>query len=256
MSEVVLIVQARIGSSRLHGKVLQDIDGQPMLARVVERARQVPGVTRVLVATSTEARDAAIVDMAPALGVEVVTGSELDVLDRYYQVARRFDAEVVVRVTADCPMLDPAASGRVVARILEGDVDYVTNCQPPTYPDGLDTEAVLFSALESAWRESTLRSEREHVTPFIWKRPERFRTARLLSDPDLSVHRWTVDDERDLAFVREVYRRLLPTDGPCFGMAEVLALLEREPGLRAINAETGRNEGYAASLAKEDGTSG
>jgi spore coat polysaccharide biosynthesis protein SpsF len=236
------------------GKVLQDIEGRPMLARVVDRARQVPGVSCVLVATTTEARDSAIVAMAPQLGVEVVTGSEVDVLDRYYQAASQFDAEVVVRVTADCPMLDPAVSGRVVARILEGDVDYVTNCQPPTFPDGLDTEAVRFGALLRAWRESALMSEREHVTPFIWKRPELFRTARVLSVPDLSAHRWTVDDQRDLAFVREVYGRLLPLHGPCFGMAEVLALLEREPGLRAINAGIARNEGYVTSLAKEEGT--
>lgn len=249
-------MQARIGSTRLPRKVLQDIGGRPMLARVVERARQVPGASRVLVATTTEAQDAVIMDMAAALGVEIVAGSETDVLDRYYQAARRFRADVVVRVTADCPMLDPAVSGRVIARILEGGVDYVTNCQPPTYPDGLDTEAVVFSALECAWREATLMSDREHVTPFIWKRPESFRTARLLNAPDLSAHRWTVDDERDMAFVREVYGRLLPLRGPCFGMAEVLALLEREPGLRAINADIARNEGYATSLAKEEETSG
>lgn len=251
MTEVVVIVQARVGSTRLPGKVLQEIDGKPMLFRVIERARTIPGATRAIVATTTEPRDAEILAMASALGVDAFAGSESDVLDRYYQAARRFGADVIVRVTADCPMLDPEVSGRVINRFLHGQFDYVTNCQPPTFPDGLDTEAVSFAALERAWRAAVLPSEREHVTPYIWKRPEKFRMATLVNDTDLSAYRWTVDDERDMAFVRMVYDRLVPVRGELFGMEDVLELLKREPELDTINSGTMRNEGYAKSLSVE-----
>jgi len=247
----VVIIQARVGSTRLPGKVLRDIGGKPMLVRVVERARAIPGISEVVVATSTSAGDGAIVAMARTCGVAAFAGSETDVLDRFYRAACETGADVIGRVTADCPLLDPELSGRVVRRCLEGDVDFVTNCQPPTYPDGLDTEAVSFEALRRAWSEATLPSDREHVTPYLLKRPEAFRTARIAAACDLSALRWTVDDERDLAFVTEVYRRLNPGSGDVFGMEAVLALLAGEPALSEINRGTSRDEGYTLSLQKD-----
>jgi spore coat polysaccharide biosynthesis protein SpsF (cytidylyltransferase family) len=215
-----------------------------MLLRVARRAAATPGIASVAIATSTEDRDTPVVGLAREHDLEVFTGSEADVLDRYYRAALAFSADAVVRITGDCPLLDPLVSGRVVARFLEGGLEYATNCHPPTFPDGLDTEIVAVDALERAWRHATIASDREHVTPYIWKRPGEFRQANVASAVNLSASRWTVDDERDLRFVREVYARLLPIRGEMFGMEDVLSLLDRQPELRAINAGTTRNEGY------------
>ncbi len=252
---IAAIVQARMGSRRLPGKTLADIAGRPMLKRLVERARRIDGVDAVIIATTDQSADDAIVAFAESAGLPVHRGSESDVLDRVHGAAARFDATVIVRVTPDCPLLDPAVAGRVLARFREsgGGLDYVSNTQPPTFPDGQDTEVFSFSALDTAWREARLASEREHVTPFIWKQPRRFRLANVRHDEDLSVLRWTVDEPADLEFVRAVYRRL-GAEQP-FGMDDVLALLEREPALLDLNRSFTRNEGYAKSL-RADGAAG
>jgi spore coat polysaccharide biosynthesis protein SpsF len=251
MSTVIVIVQARVGSTRLPGKVLREICGVPMLLRVVERARAIPGTDRVVVATTTEPADAQLVKLARDARVEAYAGSETDVLDRYYQAARHFGADAVVRVTADCPLLDPSVSASVLARFLDGGVDYVTNSHPPTFPDGLDTEVIGFSALERAWHEATRPSDREHVTPYLWRQPSVFRNACVSNPTNLSGLRWTVDDELDLKFVRDVYSRLLPAYGGTFGMSTVQELLEREPNLAVVNRGTLRNEGYAESRGRD-----
>lgn len=244
---IAAVVQARMGSTRLPGKTLADVAGRPMLGRLVERAARIPAVQGVVIATTDRSADRAIVDFAEREGLPVATGSETDVLDRVYRAARRHGVEVVVRVTPDCPLLDPDVSGLVLARYLAaaGTLDYASNTQPPTFPDGLDTEVIGIGALERAWREAALPSEREHVTPYIWKHPDRFRLAAVTGTPDLSALRWTVDEPADLAFVRAVYARL-GADVP-FGMEDVLALLAREPALATLNAGPGRNEGYARS---------
>jgi spore coat polysaccharide biosynthesis protein SpsF (cytidylyltransferase family) len=244
---VVAIIQARMGSTRLPGKVMAALAGQPLLARVIERAPAIPGVDDVVVATTVEERDEVVVRLAKTLGVDAFAGSPEDVLDRYYRSACQAGAFTVVRITADCPLLDPQASGRALARFLQGDVDYVTNCRPPTYPDGLDTEVFSFTALEQAWQQAQLLSDREHVTPYIWKHPNRFRVANVAHDEDLSTLRWTVDEPQDLQFVRAVYGHL-HHDGRLFGMQEVLQLLRQHPEMSAINQGIGRNEGYVKSL--------
>ena len=243
---IAVIVQARMGSTRLPGKTLADVAGKPMLARLVERARRIPGVERVIIATTEKPADEAILKFAADLGLPAYAGSEEDVLDRFYQTARRFGVSVVVRVTPDCPLLDPEVSGLVVARFVEarGTVDYASNTQPPTFPDGLDTEVFSVSALTRSWREATEFSEREHVTAYIWKHPELFRLVNVARDPDLSGRRWTVDEPADLEFVRAVYHRL----GETFDMRDALELLRRHPDLEAINRGTARNEGYAKSV--------
>jgi len=238
-----------MGSTRLPGKTLADLAGQPMLARLVARAQRIARLDRVIIATTVEPADAAIVAFANDLGVPAHTGSEHDVLDRVYGAARRYGVSVIVRVTPDCPLLDPEVSGRVLFRFLDaaGALDYASNTQPPTFPDGLDTEVLSFAALERAWREARLASEREHVTPYIWKRPGTFRLANVVNDPDLSGLRWTVDTASDLEFVRAVYARL-GTGAATAGMDEILALLRRYPELEAINRDIARNEGYARSV--------
>ena len=240
-----------MGSTRLPGKVLADLSGKPMLEQVVDRVRRIRGATQVLIATSTDPRDEVLLELADKLGIGSHAGSESDVLDRYYQSAKKAKADVIVRVTADCPLIDPGVSGRVIDRFLNGGFDYVSNTNPPTYPDGLDTEVFSFAALERAWLEASLPSEREHVTPYIWKTPSIFRVGNVTSERDLSHLRWTVDHADDLAFVRAVYARMAERNMSTFGMDEVLLLLEEDSRLRAINADRTRNEGYAKSLSNE-----
>jgi spore coat polysaccharide biosynthesis protein SpsF (cytidylyltransferase family) len=246
---IAAVVQARMGSSRLPGKTLADIGGRPMLGRLVDRARLIPGVEQVIIATTEQPADKAILSFAEAEGLPASAGSETDVLDRVYGAASRFSVSVIVRVTPDCPMLDPEVSGRVLAEFsrLDGRVDYASNVHPPTFPDGLDTEVFSREALEIAWREARLASDREHVTPYIWRRPERFRLANVANASDLSVLRWTVDTAADLDFARAVYAALGGSGGG-FGMDHVLQLLETRPELRLLNAGQRRNEGLERSL--------
>jgi len=253
---IAAIVQARMGSSRLPGKTLMDLAGRPLLGHLVDRARRIPGLDAVVIATTDRPADRAILNFAAAEGLPVYAGSEDDVLDRFHQAAERFGVSVVVRITPDCPLLDPAVAGLVLARFLDarGSLDYASNTQPPTFPDGQDTEAFSAAALARAWREARLPSEREHVTPYIWKHPERFRLANVRHAEDLSALRWTVDEAADLDFVRAVYARL--GDARAAGLGEVLALLRREPALREINRSLTRNEGYAKSLRADGARSG
>ena len=243
---IAAIVQARMGSTRLPGKTLADVAGKPMLARLVERAWRITGVERVVIATTEKPADDAILRFAADHDLPAYAGHEEDVLDRFYRAARRFGVSVVVWVTPDCPLLDPAVSSRVLAKFLEagGVLDYVSNTQPPTFPDGLDTEVFSFPALERAWHEARLVSEREHVTAYIWKHPELFRLLNVAHEADLSDRRWTVDELPDLEFVRAIYDRL----GETFGMDDVLALVRRQPELQAINQGAARNEGYANAV--------
>lgn len=249
---VLAVVQARLGSTRLPGKALMEIAGCPMVAHVVKRIAATPGVDGVVLATTVAPEDDALADFARSAGVPCVRGSVADVLDRFRLAVALHPADVVVRAGADCPLLDPAVSGRVVAEYLRRvpDVDYVSNVHPPTYPDGLDTEVFSRAALERAWREASPDShrDREHVSPYIWeRRPERFRLANVDHGEDLSGLRWTVDDARDLDFVRAVYGALAPDGTRLFGMGDVLALLRSRPELAALNAGTCRNEGFERS---------
>ena len=245
---IAAIVQARMSSTRLPGKTLADVSGEPVLARVVHRAGQIPGIEKVVIATRHNTADEAIVRFAHERGIPVNRGSEDDVLSRFYETAQRFGITTIVRVTPDCPLLDPQVSGQVLGLFLraKGSLDYVSNTHPATFPDGLDTEVFSFAALEKAWREAQLKSEREHVTPFIWKRPEVFHLANVKSDVDLSSQRWTVDEAQDLEFVRAIYKHLGSL--PEFGMREVLSLLEKHPELLKIQGKAITNEGYYKSL--------
>ena len=250
-ARVVAIIQARLGSTRLPGKTLADIGGRPMLAHVVERVLATPGIDEVMIATTTRPADDPLVDWASRAGLAYARGSEEDVLDRFRTALSLHPADAVVRVTPDCPLLDPDVAGRVVAtwRDAGGALDYVSNVHPPTFPDGLDTEVISRGALHAAWAEATDRADREHVTPFVWRQPDRFPAGRVEHSTDLSALRWTVDTPADLAFVRAVHERLAAAGRDRYGMAAVLAVLDRCPELAAINAGQTRNEGYARSVA-------
>lgn len=244
--KTVIIIQARMASTRLPGKVMMDLNGAPMLYQVMARARLASAVDLVTVATTTNATDDTIAEYCKVQRVQCFRGSENDVLDRYYQAARHFGAEVIVRLTADCPLLDPAVVDRVIETFRAGDYDYVSNTIEVSYPDGLDTEVFSFTALGRAWKEAKLISEREHVTPYLWKQPGLFRLANVKNETDFSKLRWTVDEPQDLEFVRRVYR-YFGTE-PAFGMNDVVALLHTHPELCEINANFERDEGYQKSL--------
>jgi spore coat polysaccharide biosynthesis protein SpsF (cytidylyltransferase family) len=238
-----------MGSSRLHGKVLAEIGGTTMLERVIARASSARRIQRVVVATSRSEEDDRIEELCRSRGVAVFRGSEHDVLERYLGAAEEIDADPVVRLTADCPLLDPAVVDAVVARFERGDVDYAANINPPTFPDGLDAEVLSRAALERAAREARLSSEREHVTLYIRNHPEIFRLANVVHSPDLSALRWTVDEPEDLELVRAVYSAF---GGRAFGMDDVLRLLSERPELGLSNARFSRDEGLRRSL-RSDG---
>lgn len=243
---VVAIIQARMGSSRLPGKSLAEIEGMPMLWHVVQRVKRATLVDRVVVATSTAPADDAIERMCRENGVACHRGSENDVLDRFYHAARAEKAAQVVRITADCPLIDPEVIDRVVRRFQRGDLDYASNAMVRTYPDGLDTEVFSFSALERAWHEASKTSEREHVTPYL--RSEKFRTAsveNLLECSHLNC-RWTVDEPEDLEFVCAVYGAFRGRES--FLMKDILQLLREQPELEKLNSQVVSNRGYYKSL--------
>ena len=243
--KTVALIQARMTSSRLPRKVLQDIGGCPMLLRVVDRAKQAKTIDIVAVITSTHESDDAIEQCCKENGIEVFRGNLDDVLDRYYQAAIHFHADAIVRITADCPLLDPAISDLVVETFKNGDYDYVSNTIECTYPDGLDTEVFRFDALKRAWQSASLKSEREHVTAYIYKHPELFRFGMVKHSEDYSALRWTVDNQTDLDFVRAVYAYF---DGKHFDMTEILQFMKEHPEVSSINAGQFRNEGYQKSL--------
>lgn len=221
---VVCAVQARMGSTRLPGKVLADLGGRPMLRFILDRLRHVV-VDRLVVATSTRTEDDAVAEVARAAGVEVVRGSESDVLSRYCAVLDAFPADAVVRVTGDCPFVDPEVVHGVIDLHLRRGADYTSNVLPRTFPKGIDVEVVAGVALRLADAEAVDPGEREHVTPFVYRRPERFRLANLANPDQLGEERWTVDTPEDLALAREVVDRLGPEPG--YGWREVLSVLGR-----------------------------
>ena len=249
---IAAIIQARMGSKRLPCKTLAEIYRKPMLYWVVERVKYSPTINEIIVATTTEPENQSILALADQWGVKSCAGSSSDVLDRYYQAARSFGVDIVVRITADCPLLDPSIIDRSVRTFLECNCDYASTAYPvASFPDGLDVEVFSFCALEKAWKEASLGSEREHVTPYIWKNPHMFRLKSILNAEDLSAMRWTVDEERDLEFVREVYGHLYQKNGSIFGMNEVLGLLKEHPEILNINQGIKRNEGYQKSLIED-----
>lgn len=230
-----IIVQARMTSTRLPGKVLAPIAGRPMLAWQLDRLRRVRDDVAVAVATSDGPSDDPIVDLCGELGVPVVRGSEADVLDRYRVAAATLRADPVIRITSDCPLIDPAVSRAVLELFERGEADYASNTLERTFPRGLDTEVLSSETLAAAWHEASQPFEREHVTPYIYRNPSRFRLRNLRNERDEGYRRWTVDTPADLAFARAVYERL-EADAVTFDANDVRELLRREPALEALNA--------------------
>ena len=230
--KVVAIIQARIGSTRLPGKVLEDLVGQPMLARVVNRTRRAKTLDAAVVATTTQPTDDIIVRLCQTQGCPYFRGSGEDVLDRYYRAVLAFRADAIVRITSDCPLIEPEIIDIVVNEFLCHHVDYVSNTLILTLPRGLDVEVMSFDALEKAWQEDTNPAWREHVTPYIQHHPEKFKIRNVANDTDYSYMRWTVDTIDDLTFVRKIYDHF---QSDTFTWGEVLHLLEMHPEWLEIN---------------------
>lgn len=239
-----------MGSTRLPDKVLADIAGKPMLWHVVHRTQQARTLNQVVVVTSVKPGDDAIDRLCRGNGITCFRGSEDDVLDRYYQAAKAWAADLVVRITGDCPLIDPEVIDLVVKVFQEGGYDYVANILRYTFPDGMDTEVFSFAALEQAWGEAVKLSEREHVTPYL-RLSGKFKIRNVENQENLATqgYRWTVDEPADLEFMRRVYEYFAPRND--FRMNDILDLLKRRPELRKINEEIILNEGYYRTLYKQ-----
>ncbi len=247
----IAVIQARATSQRLPGKVLADLAGAPLLARVIDRARAAEFVDKVVVAIADERGADELQAVAVAAGVATYLGHPRDVLDRTYRAAVASDAGIVVRITSDDPFKDPAVIDTVIRAIMtDATCDYASNTLTRTYPEGLDVECIRLATLKTAWTEADRPSEREHVTPFIWTRPDRFRLVDIQLDRDLSRLRWTIDYPDDLAMARRVYEALAPD--ALFGMDQILDLLDRHPEIAQMNQGPPVNEGYARSVAIEE----
>jgi spore coat polysaccharide biosynthesis protein SpsF len=230
----VAIIQARMGSTRLPGKVLAAIGPGTVLSYVVARLRRAKTLDRVVVATTTAPRDQALVEHASTLGVDVMRGDEQNVLARYRDAAAAAGADVIVRITADCPLVDAEIVDRVVTAFVDAaPVDFAANTLRRTYPAGLDVEVIGRQALERAWREARKQYQRVHVCPYIYEHPEEFKLLSVVGDHDYSWMRWAVDTAEDLAFVRAVYDRL--GYDVTISWRDVIALLARAPELLEIN---------------------
>lgn len=238
--KTVAIVQARVGSTRFPNKVMQPICGTPLIGLLLERLRRAKHVDAIVVATSADAKNDPLEQYACSQGVQVYRGSEHDVLDRYFQAATAVQADVIVRITGDCPLVDPALVDQVVTKFGDSKVDYVANINPPTYPDGLDTEVFSYDALRNAWSKATTPYEREHVTPFLRQSSEVSR-LNVANDQDHSGERWTVDEPHDLEVIRKVFEHF----NPCrdFTWRDVIALRDERPEWFVANRHLLRNEG-------------
>ena len=251
MVKKVAIIQARIGSTRLPGKVLKPLAGKTVLEHIVDRVSCAELVDQVIVATTDNLADKDITSLCDKKGIDFFCGSELNVLERYYKAAKAYSAEVVVRVTSDDPLKDPQVIDKAIRIFLQNDYDYVSNTIEPTYPDGIDVEVFSFDALARAYSKATLESEKEHVTPYIWKNSDQFKLHTFKNNIDLSHMRWTLDTEEDYQFIKIIYDKLYKP-GEVILMNDVIDFLEKNPELLNINQHYKRNERYQQDIAREN----
>lgn len=239
LKKIVTVIQARISSTRLPGKILLPILGEPLLLKMVERVVAAKLVGTVVVATSASAEDDAIENLCEQNGIEVFRGSKLDLLDRHYQCALKYKADVVVKIPSDCPLIDSATIDEVLNAFLNSneELDYVSNLHPATFPDGNDVEAMSFQALENAWVNAHAKMELEHTTPYLWENPDKFKIGNVTWEMGLDYsmsHRWTIDYLEDYQFINRVYEELYPTN-KYFTINDILKLLMDKPELQEIN---------------------
>jgi spore coat polysaccharide biosynthesis protein SpsF (cytidylyltransferase family) len=233
-----------VGSTRFPGKIMKEILGKTVLIHDLDRIKEMKTINKIVVATTDLEKDDSIINTVKKYNknIGIYRGREDDVLDRYYKAAKEFNANVIVRITSDCPLIDPNISDLVVETFLENKCDYCCNNMPRTYPHGLDTEVFSFEALERAWREARKSYEREHVTPYIRENPDKFKIINVWNNVDLRNLRWTLDYPEDFEFITEIYQRLYPKK-KIFYMQDILDVLNKEPWLIEINKKYVNVEG-------------
>ncbi|MCD4704844.1 glycosyltransferase family protein [bacterium] len=237
MSNIICIIQARTGSSRLKNKIFLDLEGKPVLSRVIDRVSKSKLIDKIVIASPESVENNIIEEFVnknyPKVGVS--RGSENDVLDRYYQAAKKFNAEIIVRITSDCPLMDTEILDKVIKKFIEKKVDYVANVLGKrTYPRGLDVEVFAFKTLEKIWKEAKDSEDREHVTLYLRKRPELFLTYNVENDEDYSKYRLTLDEDGDYKLISLIYKNLLIKDEN-FDLKDIIKLLKTGPKLAEIN---------------------
>ena len=238
--KIVAIIQARMGSIRFQNKVMRQINGTPMIEIILNRLSKSKLINQIVLATSKEKNNQIIIKLSKKLGFQYYEGSEFDVLDRYIKAAEKFDADIIIRITGDCPLVDPFLVDDCIKKFLDSNIDYYSNTMPPTFPDGLDIEVIKFSALKKAAKESTKNSQREHVTPYI-RENNFFSKLNYLNDEDLSSLRWTVDTSEDFEVISSVFNYFKPDI--YFSWKDVLQLYYNQPSLFSANSLIQRNEG-------------
>jgi spore coat polysaccharide biosynthesis protein SpsF len=243
MDTVVAIIQARMNSTRLPKKVMADIQGNPLLWHICHRLRHSQRTQQCVIATTENSHDDLIAHWCKKERIACFRGAEKDVLDRFYQAAKKYSARYVVRITADCPLVDPALVDQVVALCKRSHADYASNTQPATFPDGLDVEVVSFDALERCWNQARHAYQREHVTSYITENPDLFSLENVWTEPDHSQWRLTVDEPEDLDVVRLIYQELYNPQG-VFGYEEIARFIAAHPELLEMNDKYLRNETY------------
>lgn len=242
------IIQARMGSTRFPEKILKNLNGKTVLEHIVKRVQD-SDVDSCIVATTSRKEDDVVEKLCMQQKILCFRGSESDVLERFYQCAKEFQLDVIVRITADDPLKDTGIINKAISLLLNNNYDYVSNTVKPTYPEGIDVEVFTFEALEKAYLEAELPSEHEHVTPYIWKNNGIFNIYNFENDVDLSGMRWTMDTEDDFEFMKRVYANFKGKD--TFSMEEVLTFLEDNPEVQQINQGHVRNAGYLKSIEEE-----
>jgi spore coat polysaccharide biosynthesis protein SpsF len=233
-TSITVIIQARVGSTRLPNKVLKDLCGKPVLWHVVNRLKQSKLISEIVIATTILPEDDAIQQFCEENNIKYYRGSSENVLSRYYEAAKQFNAETVIRITSDCPVIDPALLDEMISDYLSSKTGYLSNSLLRTYPRGLDAEIFSFNVLEKTYKEAEKNYELEHVTPYIYKHPELFSLRNFATDVDFSFYRWTLDTEEDYTLIKEIYENLY-TEGKIFLWKDILKLFELKPELIEIN---------------------
>ena len=247
---IYAIIQARMGSTRLPGKVMMELCGKPVIEHVVNRLNESKLIDKIIIATSIDSNNQPIIEFCQKKDISYFVGSENDVLDRYYKTAiyNKLDEEdILIRITSDCPLIDPFVVDKVIEEHISKNNDYTTNVIECTYPDGLDCEVFNFSILKDAWLNANLSSQREHVTLYIRDNPNKFKLGNVKNDYDLSDFRWTLDEKEDFIFINEIYQNLYH-ENSFFTMEDVIELINHKPELLEINSKFTRNEGLIKSL--------
>lgn len=238
-------------STRLPNKVLLDLEGKPLLTQVFNQLSYSKLISDTVLATSVDKNDDRLIDWAIENNKKYFRGSLENVLERFYETSKMYKADVIIRITADCPLIDPYIVDKCIDGFNKGNYDYFSNTNPPTFPDGLDCEVFKASTLETAYKNAQLKSEIEHVTPYIRNHPEKYKIGNLVSVINYEHYRWTMDNYEDYEFILAVYKKLYKKDS-FIKWEDVINLLSTNKELVSINSHISRNEGLIKSINEDE----